>query len=338
MIQLNNPPALGVSNQAVRTPGPVILPASNAHLPSQVKSNYSSSMAGISPLLAGKRRAGKFEQLLSLLPFRSSKSVVAVLRLHGPIGKTSSVRSGLNIEGLNELIEKAFAVKRLAAVCLNVNSPGGSPVQSELIARRITTLSQEKQIPVYTFIEDVAASGGYWLACAGAEIYASKSSIIGSIGVISSGFGFNHAISKLGIERRVYSQGKNKSILDPFQPANDDDIEIINRVQRQVHQYFIDYVKTCRAGKLTQSDDVLFNGEFWAGQSAVDLGLIDGIEDMYSFIQQKFGKEVNIEYVAGKQSWLKQKLGITSYTPQESADGFVEALETKIINSRFNIY
>ncbi|WP_425362112.1 S49 family peptidase [Candidatus Tisiphia endosymbiont of Mystacides longicornis] len=287
-----------------------------------------------------KRQVGKLEQLFSLLPIigsGGSKSVIAVLRLSGVIGKVSSIKSGLTIESLHELIDKAFEIKNLEALCLSINSPGGSPVQSELISKRIRLLAQEKKIPVYSFVEDLAASGGYWLACIGDQIYASKSSIIGSIGVISAGFGFPAAIDKLGIERRVYAEGKNKSILDPFQPVQKEDIKIIKHLQKQIHQHFIDYVKERRVGKLTQEDDILFNGEFWSGQTAVDFGLIDGIDDMYSFIKKKYG-DVTIKYVANKQSWIKRKLGMVRHDfVQEFSDSLIESIDNKITYDRFNI-
>jgi signal peptide peptidase SppA len=287
-----------------------------------------------------KQQVSKLEQILSMLPIigcKSAKPVIAVLRLSGVIGKVSAVKSGLSIESLNELIEKAFAIKNLAALCLIVNSPGGSPVQSELIAKRIRLLATEKKIAVYSFIEDVAASGGYWLACIGDQIYASKSSIIGSIGVISSGFGFPAAINKLGIERRVYAEGKNKSILDPFQPVRDEDIEIIKHLQKQIHGHFIDYVKERRKGKLTQDDDILFNGEFWSGESAVDFGLIDGIDDMYSFIKQKYG-DVTIKYISAKQSWFKKKFGMVEHDlVQQFSEAIISSIDHKITYDKFNI-
>lgn len=337
MIQISNKSILKRKNAYLAAKQEITI--DEPKLYSRNKSTNQNSIVDTDQVLINKRQTGKLEHLLSFLPLglKSSKSVVAVLRLSGVIGKVSNVRTGLNIETLNELIEKAFEIKKLVAVCLNINSPGGSPVQSELITKRIISLSKEKKIPVYSFIEDVAASGGYWLACAGKEIYASKSSIIGSIGVISTGFGFHEAIVKLGIERRVYTEGKNKSILDPFQPAQVTDIKIIKQLQKEIHEHFIDHVKTSRIGKLTQDDDILFNGEFWSGRSAVDFGLIDGIEDMYSFIKQKFGDDIKFEYISTKQSWLKKKLGMVNHQPQEFADSIVDALEHKLIKSRFNI-
>jgi len=265
--------------------------------------------------------------LLTLSPLRNNTPTVSVLRFVGTIGKLGGVKcGGLSLEDLNPLIEKAFEFKKLAAVCIIINSPGGSPVQSELIANRIINLSKEKKIPVYSFIEDVGASGGYWLACAGNEIYASKSSIIGSIGVVSRGFGFKEAIEKIGIERRVYTSGTNKSILDPFTSAKKEDVDIIKKIQTYVHAHFIDAVKTRRGGKLTQKDNILFNGEFWTGEIAYDYGLIDGIDDFHSFLKHKFGDKINIEYVKTKESWLKKKLAFLSSI-------FVQNLSAEIRNS-----
>jgi len=288
------------------------------------------------------RRFSKIDQLLSILTFGlgGAKPVVAVLRLEGVVGKVSSLKSGLTLCSLNKLIEKMFKIERLKAVCLAINSPGGSPVQSELIANRIIELAKEKDIPVYSFIEDIAASGGYWLACAGDKIFASRSSIVGSIGVIAAGFGFHEAIEKLGIQRRVYTQGNNKSVLDPFQPEKESDVKIIKKIQKDIHNHFIDTVKERRGGKITQSDEVIFNGEFWSGQIAADFGLVDGIDDLYSFIQEKFGDEVKIEYIEQKQSWFKKRFGVSAVS-KEFADnlvgGLVESAEKKLMQSKFDI-
>ena len=179
-----------------------------------------------------------------------------------------------------------------------------------------------------------------WLACAGDKIFASRSSIIGSIGVISATFGFHEAINKLGIERRVYTEGKSKSVLDPFQPAKNSDIKIIKDLQKNIHEHFIDTVKTRRAGKLTQSDEILFNGEFWTGQTAVDYGLIDGIEDIYSFIHKRYGDDVKVEYIETKQSWLKKKLGMANFA-DKFAESFSESaiatIENKLIENKYNL-
>ena len=298
------------------------------------------TIAETGPLREAKREVGKFDQILSFLPFfsKAKKPVIAVLRLKGAIGKGAGFRSGLNLDNLNEIIEKAFKTPKLTAVCLSINSPGGSPVQSELIAKRIRSLADENNIPVYSFIEDVGASGGYWLACAGDKIYASKSSIIGSIGVISSSFGFHDAIEKLGIERRIYTQGKNKSVLDPFLPTKPTDVKLIKQLQKQIHDHFIDYVKSRRKGKLTQDDDFLFNGEFWAGESAHDFGLIDGINDMYSYLKEQFGTDIKIEYMAAKQPWLKRKLGMVNFNLAEDfTESLMQKIENKLLGNKFNL-
>ncbi|WP_032139638.1 S49 family peptidase [Rickettsia tamurae] len=284
-----------------------------------------------------KRQISKLDQLVASV-FGDSKEVIAVLRLSGVIGKVSTMQSGLTLESLNELIEKAFKIKKLKALCLIINSPGGSPVQSELIAKRIRNLAKENKIKIYSFIEDMAASGGYWLACSGDHIYASYSSVIGSVGVVSSGFGFHEAINKLGIERRVYTEGKNKAILDPFKPINKDDLKIIKDLQKQVYEHFVEYVKTRRVGKLTQQDEILFNGEFWAGQTALDYGLIDGIGDMYSVMKEKFGDNIKFQYLCAKQPWLKKKLGMSSKILADNfANSLIDAVENKIINDKFDM-
>lgn len=305
------------------------------------QSNHSSTIAGQRPVISS-RKAGKFDNLLSALPFGigGSKPVVAIFRLEGVIGRVSSMKSGLTLNSLNKLIEKMFKLEKLDAVCLTINSPGGSPVQAEIIASRIINLAKEKEVPVYSFVEDVAASGGYWLACAGEKIFASQSSIVGSIGVISSGFGFHEAIEKLGVERRVYTEGKTKSVLDPFKPAKDSDIKIIKKIQKDIHEHFVGTVKARRAGRLTQNDDILFNGEFWAGQTAVDFGLVDGINDVYSFIKEEFGENVKIEHIEHKQSWLKKRLGMSQLSKEISSDianSLVDAIEAKMQNSKFDL-
>lgn len=270
--------------------------------------NYASAVASMEQV----EDMSRIDQLLSFfnLGKKFSKPIIAVLRLNGVIGSVGLSKSGLTIESMRASIDKTFKLPKLAAVCLIINSPGGSPVQSELIAKRIYSLGKKKKIPIYSFVEDVAASGGYWLACIGEEIYASASSIVGSIGVISSGFGFQNAIDKLGIERRIFAQGKNKSVLDPFSPIKEEDKKIIHDLQKEIHNNFIDYVKDRRLGRLTQDDDILFNGEFWSGAKAVDFGIIDGIDDLYNFIEKRFGENIKIEYIENKQSWLKRKLSI----------------------------
>lgn len=284
----------------------------------------------------------KMDQILSYIPFlfKKNKKVVAVIRLEGIIGKTASKMgtAGLTISGINKQIERAFKLNNLAAICLSVNSPGGSPVQSELIANRIISLSQETDIPVISFVEDVAASGGYWLACAGDEIYVSKSSIVGSIGVISSGFGFTGAIEKLGIERRIYTEGKNKSVLDPFMPAKKSDIELIKKLQKNIHAHFVEFIKSRRGRNITQDDEIVFNGEFWTGKTAVDFGLADGIDDMYNYFTNKFGDEVKFEYIEQKSSFLKRYFGVgTAILSDQLVDSMLAKLEEKALSAKFDI-
>lgn len=296
-----------------------------------------SNLASTGALLV-ENEISKFGGFFSVLSEKfASNPVVSVLRLSGVIGKRG-MKGGLTLEAMNKNIEKAFKPSKLKAVCLVINSPGGSPVQSEFIADRIIALSKEKKVPVYSFVEDVGASGGYWLACAGEEIYVSKSSIVGSIGVISAGFGFQDAISKLGIERRIYSQGNNKSVLDPFSKEKKEDVKIISKIQKDIHEHFINYVKSRRKSRLTQSDDILFNGEFWSGQTATEFGLVDGINDLYSFIKERFGDKVKIEYITEKQSWVKQKFGI-GYDEKAIADAIVDKIKDEIlIYQKFDLY
>ena len=204
-------------------------------------------------------------------------------------------------------------------------------MQAELIAERIRHLADAKLVPVYSFVEDVAASGGYWLACAGDEIYASKSSIIGSIGVVSSGFGLHKVIEKFGIERRIYTQGENKSILDPFVEQKEQDVKIIKALQEQIYQHFVNYVKTRRKAKLAQSDEFLFNGAFWAGQSAADFGLIDGIDNLHNFIKNKFGNDVSVQYIKNKTSFIKK------YLSSSLAHDTIAQIKEELMYDKFNL-
>lgn len=270
--------------------------------------------------------------------WREPKPVVGVLRLAGAIGAVTPLKPGLTLHDLDESIEKVFELKALRAVALQINSPGGSPVQSAQIFRRIRELAEENEIPVYAFAEDVAASGGYMLALAGDEIYADASSIIGSIGVISSGFGFVKAIEKLGIERRVYTAGEKKMSLDPFAPESKDDIERLKALQLDVHETFINMVKERRGARLTDED--IFTGEFWSGEKAKALGLIDGLADMRSFMREKFGENVKIKPVGGEKSWLKRKLGFAANSPvmpQGWAEDLISAAETRNLWSRYGL-
>jgi signal peptide peptidase SppA len=231
--------------------------------------------------------------------------VVPVIRLSGVIGGLSLLRPGLTLAALNPTIERAFARRDAVAVALAINSPGGSAVQSSLIAGRIRALAAEKNIKVLSFVEDVAASGGYWLACAGDEIVADRSSIVGSIGVISAGFGFVEAMEKLGIERRVHTAGEHKSILDPFLPEKDADVARLKALQVDIHEEFKAMVRTRRQGRLDEAAPDLFSGAFWSGVKAKELGLIDGFGGMHEVLRARFGKDVDIVPMERKPSLFR---------------------------------
>ncbi len=274
-----------------------------------------------------------FERLIPLR-FRKSVPVVNLVRLHGAIGVGTPMKPPLTFKDINDVLEKAFR-KGIAAVALSINSPGGSAVQSALIHARIRALAEEHKLPVYVFCEDVAASGGYWLACAGDEIYADESSIVGSIGVISAGFGFVEAIDKLGIERRVHTSGENKSILDPFKPERPEDVERLLSLQSDVHAAFKALVRERRAGKLKGEEGDLFTGAFWSGRRALDLGLIDGLGHMHVILRRKFGEKLVIRAISAPRGWGLQRLGFG--TSSDISDSFIASLETRALWSRFGL-
>lgn len=225
------------------------------------------------------------------IPFMKSEPFVAVIRLQGAIVNSGR---GLDNPGLAPVIEKAFGKGKPAAVALEINCPGGSPVQSSLIASRIRRLADEKKVPVFAFVEDVAASGGYWLACAADEIFVDPCSITGSIGVISAGFGATDAIGKIGIERRVHTAGKSKSMMDPFKPEKPADVKKLRGWLEDLHVTFIDYVKSRRGTKLSDNPD-LFTGEVYIGQKGVDEGLVDGIGHLVPVMKERFGDKVTFK-------------------------------------------
>ncbi|MDA9930040.1 S49 family peptidase [Alphaproteobacteria bacterium] len=233
--------------------------------------------------------------------WRRKRAVVPVVRLSGVIASSSQTRRGLSLEGVEPQLKKAFSVTGAKAVALIINSPGGSPVQSALIGQRIRALAKKADIPVLAFCEDVAASGGYWLAVSADEVYANAASVIGSIGVVSAGFGFDRAIEKLGVDRRVYTAGKNKMILDPFAPEQGADVDRLKSLQSEIHQQFITHVVDRRGAKLKGEHDDLFNGAFWTGLAAVDLGLIDGIADCRALVTERFGENVDLMMIMPKK-------------------------------------
>jgi signal peptide peptidase SppA len=289
----------------------------------------------------------RFRPILARLPveqFRNPPPVVPVIRLAGPIGQIGVLRSGLALARLASVIERAFAARDLKAVALVVNSPGGSAVQSALIAKRVRDIAGEKNIPVYAFVEDVAASGGYWLACAADEIYANASSVVGSIGVISASFGLHEAIHKLGVERRVYTAGEKKMMLDPFQPENPDDVERLQALQQEIHRNFQDWVRERRGVRLRGLDSDLFSGEFWSGTRAAQLGLVDGIDDLRSHMRRRFGDTVRLRLVSAPTPWIRRWFGPHTGSmapprllPESWADDVVSAVEARALWSRFGL-
>ncbi len=234
--------------------------------------------------------------------------MIPVLRLHGTIGAVTPLRPGLTLQHVDPVLEKAFGVKRAKTIAILINSPGGSPVQSAQIFHRIRQLADEKDKQVLVFIEDVGASGGYMLALAGDEIYADVSSIVGSIGVVSAGFGFVDALKKLGVERRVHTAGENKSILDPFLPTKKADVERLKKLQLEVHEAFKDMVRERRVGKLDEADKDLFSGAFWSGGQAKALGLVDDVGNMHAVLKAKFGKDAELKPISAPKKGLLSRL------------------------------
>lgn len=275
--------------------------------------------------------------------FGGRDPVIAVIRLNGVIGGQGPLSRGLSLAGVAGPIEQAFKTKGLKAVALAINSPGGSPVQSALIHKRIRALAGEKMIKVYAFCEDVAASGGYMLALAADEIYADDSSIVGSIGVISAGFGFQELIDRYGVERRVHATGDKKGMLDPFQPERQEDVDHLKALQQDVFRSFIGMVKERRGARLTGPEETLFSGAFWAGEESLKFGLIDGLGDLRSVMRRKYGEDVKLKVIGEEKSWLRRQLGSTKHNPPSLptfhgfADDLLTTIETRTHWSRFGL-
>ena len=272
---------------------------------------------------------------------RNPKPIIAVLRFQGIIGNIGGpVRRGLNAASLVRSIERAFSQSNLKAVALQINSPGGSPAQSSLIFKRIRAMAEEKGVPVVAFAEDVAASGGYMLACAADEIFADENSVIGSIGVISAGFGFVDLMEKAGVERRIHTAGKSKSLLDPFQKEKPQDVKRLKEIQSEIYENFTDLVKYRRGKKLKGTDSKLFTGEFWAGNRALELGLIDGIGELTSVLKERYGGRVVFRPIRERKSWLSERLAL-GIRLQPDMDGWaielVHTLEERAIWNRFGL-
>ncbi|MBB3608497.1 S49 family peptidase [Rhizobium sp. BK602] len=285
--------------------------------------------------------AGFFRRMLPKR-FRKERVVVPVVRLSGVIASGGGpLRQSLNLAGVSQALEKAFDMKDAPAVALVINSPGGSPVQSRMIYNRIRDLAQEKRKKVLVFVEDVAASGGYMIALAGDEIFADATSIVGSIGVVSGGFGFPELLKKLGVERRVYTAGENKVILDPFQPEKEKDIEYLKSLQLEIHKVFIDMVRERRAGKLA-ADETVFSGLFWTGGRGLELGLIDGLADMRQELKKRFGDKTKLELVTAPRSLFGRRAPGISLPGIDNvgaglAAGLAEAAEEKALWGRYGL-
>ena len=268
--------------------------------------------------------------------FRQPPPVVAVVRLAGIIGRLGSLRRGLALATLAPVIERAFRIRRLSAVALAVNSPGGSPVQAALIAGRIRALADEKGIPVFAFAEDVAASGGYWLALAADEVFADTSSIVGSIGVVTSGFGFPELLKRAGIERRLHTAGENKAMLDPFLDEKPEDVEHLTAIQEDIHETFKEHVRKRRGDRLAAPEEELFSGAFWTGRRALELGLIDGIGDLRQVLRERFGDKVRLRPVGVRRGWRPWRSGSIAASP-DWASGLVAAVEERLMWNRFGV-
>src|SRR5215213_9151101 len=291
------------------------------------------------------RWPGFLDRLRQLLParLRPGTTIVPVVRLSGLIGAVTPLRPGMSLAGIARTLERAFAIKQAKAVAIVINSPGGSPVQSRQIYLRIRQLAAEKQLPVLVFVEDVAASGGYMIACAGDEIFCDPSSILGSIGVVGGSFGFQELLKRIGIERRLYTAGEHKAMLDPFLPENPEDVARVKALQREIHAIFIALVKQSRGARLKGADDVLFSGEYWAGETSVALGLADAIGDLRSTLRVRYGDKVLMPIIAPATGLLSGLLGRKSAGAGTLGnldtiglpDELISALETRAIWAKF---
>jgi len=262
-------------------------------------------------------------------------AIVPVVRLSGVIAARGGFGPVLSLASVAPRLQRAFSLRGAKAVALIINSPGGSPVQSALIARRIRSLAEEKKLPVHIFVEDVAASGGYWLACAGDDVYVDASSIVGSIGVISAGFGFTKALERLGVERRVHTAGDNTAMLDPFQPEDPDDVARLRALQDEMHATFKDWVRARRGDRLKGDDATLFQGEFWTGKRGLELGLVDGLGHLRDVLQARYGEKVRLPLIGERQpGFLRRMLGLSSMSLAQDA---LEVAEQRALWGRYGL-
>ena len=268
-----------------------------------------------------------------MFSFFKKKKVVPIIRLSGVIGNVGKFKQGIDFSGQQEIIKKAFSLKKISAVAISINSPGGSPVQSHLLYSYIRKQATKNKVKVFVFAEDVAASGGYLIACAGDEIYANSSSIVGSIGVIYSSFGFQELIKKIGVQRRIYTAGINKSTLDPFMEEKKEDIERLKNIQLDLHADFIKVVEESRSTKLKKELGIeLFTGEFWSGSKSKELGLIDGIGNAEEILKNKFGENVVIKKFEKPKSWLNKKFSLEN---ENRIDQLLQSLEERSIWQKY---
>ncbi|MGI9484756.1 MAG: S49 family peptidase [Geminicoccaceae bacterium] len=279
-------------------------------------------------------------------PFGKKGPVVPVIRLAGVIGAGGGLRGGegLSLPGLNSSIERAFKMRGAKAVALAINSPGGSPVQSALIGERIRTLATQHELPVIAFVEDVGASGGYWLALAADEIFADPNSIVGSIGVISAGFGFVDAMKKLGVERRVYTAGEFKSLLDPFRTEDSEGVARLKTIMEDCHANFRTWVRERRGEQLKGEDTDLFEGQVWTGKKALEIGLIDGLGHLHGVLKERFGDDLKMPLVTKPKPWWQRRLrmggtapGVDFGDPRAWIDGALDSLEERALWARFGL-
>jgi serine protease SohB len=275
--------------------------------------------------------------------FRSDIPIVPVVRLAGAIGISTPLKPGLTMANVARSLERAFSMSNIKGVALSINSPGGAAVQSHLIFKRIRALADEKKVPVLAFVEDVAASGGYMIACAADEIICDNSSIVGSIGVIGGSFGLNKLIEKIGVERRLYTSGERKGMLDPFLPENPSDVERLHAIQRDIHDSFIELVKSRRGGKLDSRETALFSGEYWAGRRGLELGLVDVIGDLRGVLRERFGDKVRAPLISDRGLFGRRVPGVAGggfaslWGGPNLAEDLIAALETRALWARYGL-
>ncbi|HEU4358505.1 MAG TPA: S49 family peptidase [Xanthobacteraceae bacterium] len=284
------------------------------------------------------------EALRPILPKRlRGVPIVPVVRLAGVIGFSTPLKPGLTLATIARALERAFNMRGTQAVALSINSPGGSPVQSHLIYRRIRQLAAENARPVIAFAEDVAASGGYMIACAADEIFCDPSSIVGSIGVVGGSFGFPKLMDKVGVERRLYVSGEHKAMLDPFLPENPQDVERLKALQQDIHEEFIALVKRSRGARLKGPEKTLFSGEYWTGGKATELGLADGIGDLRATLRARFGDQVVTPFIAPARGWFgRVQPGVAGYLEDlpraaDFAEEVISALEARALWARYGL-